>query len=213
MIRLPAALLDRGATTVDGDGTAASDASTARDDDGVVRTRARSVRCRPFGPSSPTGLQAQGVAALEVALDEEVGDNSQVRVVVTPDTGDYAAGACERAETVSTCVASTTADGVEQWLRWEAGAPEEDPGLILVRVRREDRWVSVLHDGSFIRADPRKGAPATLAADLVAPAADPAVGSPSSAASTEAGTAIDDAVVLDHLGQGNGYPPPRRLGG
>ncbi|GAB2772865.1 hypothetical protein GCM10027020_27660 [Nocardioides salsibiostraticola] len=148
--------------------------------------------------------------ALEVSLDEEVGDNSHVRLVVSRDMGSFDDFSCDSDEgsSMTGCEDSTTGEGDEQRLAWEAFAPEEDPGYISVTVRRDDRVIAVLYYGEEVPSDLPDSDLAGLADALVALAADPAVGFTTTAAYAEAGAALDDDVMLDWFGQGNGFAPP-----
>ncbi len=151
-----------------------------------------------------------GALGVEVAFDEEVGDNSHVRLVVWPDPAAFDEYGCDGEEMQDStgCEETTTGDGAEQRLAWGAFTPEEDPGYIQADFRRDDLIVSVFYYGKEIPGDLRDSVLAGLADDLVALAADPAVGVKTTAAYAEAGAAIDDDVMLDWYGQGNGYPRP-----
>ncbi len=148
--------------------------------------------------------------AVEVALDEEVGDNSHVRLVVSPDTEIFSQYSCDSEEAGASdgCEEQSTADGADQRLVWEAFSPEEDPGYIAAAVRRDDRTVTVLYYGDEIPEDLLDSDLAGLADALLALIGDPAIGFTTTAAYAEAGAAIDDDVMLDWFGQGNGAAPP-----
>lgn len=148
--------------------------------------------------------------AVELSLDEEIGDNSHVRLVVSPTLSFFDEYSCDSDEgsNVSGCQETTTSDGAERRLVWEAFAPEEDPGYISAIVRRDDRVITVLYYGQEVPSNLPDSDLADLSDALVALASDPAVGFTTTALYAEAGAAIDDDVMLDWFGQGNGSAPP-----
>lgn len=156
----------------------------------------------------------RGAIGTELAFDRAVGDNTHVRVVVSPP------GADPQVEDLTDC--SGFAEGCEEdvvngtayVLLREAGSPEEDPGYVGAVGRRDDVAVFVLAYGPLVPGEEGEGEADDVEqteelVDLVrAVVTDPAVGLRTSAAYDEAGRAIPDDRWLDWFGQGNGASEP-----
>lgn len=151
-----------------------------------------------------------GDLAVELAFDRADGDNTHVRVVVSDrlpygrDDEDPCAGPWE-------CL-DVGADGVDATLLYEAGYPEEDPGVVLAWSEREDAVVWAYAYGPFIAPDDEGGPDAearALGEALAAIVTDPAVGPRTSAEYAEAGQELcGGGDWLDWYGQGDGSPRP-----
>lgn len=152
----------------------------------------------------------RGDLAVELAFDRPEGDNTHVRVVVSDrlpfdrDGEDPCDGPWE-------CL-DVGAGGVEATLLYEAGYPEEDPGVVAAWSEREDEVVWAYAYGPFIAPDDEGGpdAEATeLGEALASIVTDPAVGRRTSSGYAETGQELcGGGDWLDWYGQGNGYPRP-----
>lgn len=152
----------------------------------------------------------RGDVAVELAFDRPDGDNTHVRVVVSDrlpfeeDDEDPCAGPWE-------CLDVGT-DEVEATLLYEAGYPEEDPGVVVAWSDRGDAVVWAYAYGPFIAPDDEGGPDAeaqALGDALAAIVTDPAVGRSTSTAYAEAGEELcGSGDWLDYYGQGNGSPRP-----
>ncbi|WP_341927703.1 hypothetical protein [Nocardioides psychrotolerans] len=92
----------------------------------------------------------------EVGVDLRYGggegdDGDLVRVLVTPEPEEDPR--CESGD--QRCV-EREVDGGTLVLAWEEVAPEEDPGVVLLSLVREDEVASVLYAGPAIKGDPRE---------------------------------------------------------
>jgi hypothetical protein len=148
--------------------------------------------------------------AVELAFDRPEGDNDHVRVVLSDrlpfgrDEQDLCAGPW-------TCL-DVGHDGVEATLLYEAGYPEEDPGIVLAWSVREDGVVWAYAYGPFVAPDDEGGPGAeaeALGGTLAAVVTDPGVGWTTSAEYAEAGRDVcDGGAWLRWYGDGNGAPQP-----
>ncbi len=151
-----------------------------------------------------------GDLAVEVAFDRPEGDNTHVRVVVSDrlpygrDDEDPCAGPWKCQDVGTDEVAGT--------LLYEAGYPEEDPGVVLAWSERGDEVLWAYAYGPFIAPDDEGGPDeeaSALGDALAAIVTDPAVGRRTSEAYAEAGQELcGGGDWLDWYGQGNGSPRP-----
>jgi hypothetical protein len=152
----------------------------------------------------------RGDLAVELAFDRSEGDNTHVRVVVSDrlpygrDDEDPCAGPWKCQDVGTDEVAGT--------LLYEAGYPEEDPGVVLAWSERGDEVVWAYAYGPFIAPDDEGGPDeeATALGDaLAAIVTDPAVGRRTSAGYDEGGQELcGSGDWLEWYGQGNGSPRP-----
>ena len=152
----------------------------------------------------------RGDLAVELAFDRPEGDNDHVRVVLSDrlpygrDDEDPCAGPWQ-------CLA-VGRDGVEGTLLYEAGYPEEDPGVVVAWSVREDGVVWAYAYGPFVAPDDEGGPGAeaeALGETLAAVVTDPGVGRTTSGEYLEAGREIcDGGAWLRWYGDGNGAPQP-----
>ncbi|WP_214055814.1 hypothetical protein [Nocardioides aquaticus] len=157
-------------------------------------------------------LLSEDTLAVELAFDRPEGDNTHVRVIVSPDDP-FAGDEHEFPDcSVFECEDISTGE-VEATLLYENGSPEEDPGLVAAIADQGDHVVFVRAYGPFVpleRDDLEQDAEVMALGDAVGDiATDPAVGFRTSAAYASGGEGIcagDD--WLDWFGQGNGYPRP-----
>ena len=157
-------------------------------------------------------LLSEETLAVELAFDRPEGDNTHIRVVVSPDDPfagtEYGFADCS----VFECE-DISADGVEATLLYENGAPEEDPGLVAAIADWGDRFVFVRAYGPFVPIKPddlEQDAEVMALGEAVAQiATDPAVDFRTSAEYADGGEELcagDD--WLDWYGQGNGSAKP-----
>ena len=169
-------------------------------------------------PDHPDRVAA-GTVAVEVAWDEPVGDNSHVRVIVTPSTATapaaqiYAARGCDALAGLTGCEEGRSQGGTRTRLAWSAHVPEEDPGVIEALALHSDYLVSARYVGQPVpqhlgSSDPDAADLDAVAQGLIALVSDPDVAPTTSDALDAAGREIPEAVMLDWYGQGNGSPPP-----
>ncbi|VXC46917.1 hypothetical protein [Nocardioides sp. AX2bis] len=150
----------------------------------------------------------RGTLAVEVAFDEEVGDNSHLQLLVIGGPSRYSRSGCEPGDEPEPCVQDTTDDGDERVLTWEQAAVESDPGVIFAMAKRDGGAVVARYQGQEVPESLAGSDLEPLADAMLALVADPAVGFRTSQAYADAGGAVSDAVMLDWYGQGNGAPPP-----
>lgn len=152
----------------------------------------------------------RGDLAVELAFDRPEGDNTHVRVVVS-DGLPYSRRDEDPCDGPWECRDVGT-DEVEATLLYEAGYPEEDPGVVVAWSEREDEVVWAYAYGPFIAPDDEGGPDeeATALGDaLSAIVTDPAVGRRTSAGYAEAGQELcGGGDWLEWYGQGNGSPRP-----
>lgn len=147
--------------------------------------------------------------AVELAFDRPEGDNSHVRVVLS-DRLPY--GRDEDPCAGPWVCLDVSEDGVDGTLLYEAGYPEEDPGVVVAWSVREEGVVWAYAYGPFVAPDDEGGPGAAaeeLGETLAAVVTDPAVGRRTSEEYAEAGQEIcegDD--WLRWYGDGNGSPRP-----
>ena len=157
-------------------------------------------------------LLSEDTLAVELAFDRPEGDNTHVRVIVSPDDPfagtEYEFPDCSvfECEDIST-------DGVEATLLYENGHPEEDPGVVAAIADQGDHVVLVRAYGPFVpveRDDLEQDDEVMALGEAVAEiATDPAVGFRTSAEYADGGEEICAGEDwLDWFGQGNGYPRP-----
>lgn len=161
------------------------------------------------------GLPA-GAVGVELALDRPVGDNTHVRVVVSPPGADPDARglkSCRGTPRTWVCEEDVAEETSYVLLR-EAGYPEEDPGLIGAVGRRDEVVVLATAYGPFVPGADGEGdaddveQSEELADLLRAVVTDPAVGLRTSEYYDQVGAAIDDDRWQDWYGQGNGASEP-----
>lgn len=152
----------------------------------------------------------RGDLAVELAFDRPEGDNTHVRVVVS-DGLPYSRRGEDPCDGPWECRDVGT-DEVEATLLYEAGYPEEDPGVVVAWSERGDEVVWAYAYGPFIAPDDEGGPDeeATALGDaLSAIVTDPAVGRRTSAGYAEAGQELcGGGDWLEWYGQGNGSPRP-----
>lgn len=150
--------------------------------------------------------------AVELAFDRAEGDNDHVRVVLSdglPHDGDEE----DPCDGPRRCL-DVSRDGVDGTLLYEAGYPEEDPGVVVAwSVRADDEVVWAYAYGPFVARDD-EGGPGeeaeALGETLAAVVTDPGVGWRTSGAYAEAGQEIcEGGDWLRWYGDGNGSPEPQ----
>lgn len=160
-----------------------------------------------FGSEKPP----RGTLAVEVALDEEVGDNSHLQLMVTGGASMYTRFECDVAGGGASqpCVQDVTEEGDARILTWQQAAFESDPGVIYAVAERDGGAVVARYNGQEVPETLPGSELEPLADAMLALVADPAVGFRTSQEYADAGEAVSEAVMLDWYGQGNGTPPPR----
>lgn len=114
-------------------------------------------------------------------------DGDLVRVLVTPEPEEDPR--CEDSD--QRCV-EREVDGGTLVLAWEEVAPEEDPGVVLVSLVREDEVAQVLYAGPAIKGDPREADLPIDVSSLEDLVQDPRLGVTTDQAVVDAGEEVDD---------------------
>ncbi len=161
------------------------------------------LRGRHSYPTLPRG----GIGA-ELAFDRSEGDNTHVRVIVSPPPVSKAPTPDPPPCKVSECTDISTED-VQARLFWETGSPEEDPGLVYATAEAGDHVLLVLAYGPLITERHDETDVLALGEAVAAVATDPAVGLRTSEAYAGAGEELcDDSAWVAWFGRGNGSPRP-----
>lgn len=152
----------------------------------------------------------KGTLAVEVAFDEEVGDNSHLMLLMSPAPSRYTTDLCAGPPKgqIERCVEDTTDDGYRRILAWEEASFESDPGIIYAVVDRGESEIVARYSGQEVPETLPGSTLQPLADQLLGLVSDPDVDFRTSQAYAEAGKDIDDAVILDWYGQTNGAPAP-----
>lgn len=148
----------------------------------------------------------KGTMAVEVAFDEEVGDNSHLMLLMSPTPSRYTTDLCAGPprDQVETCVEDTTDDGFRRILAWEEASFESDPGIIYAVVDRGQTEIVARYAGQEVPETLPGSRLQPLADQLLGLVSDPDVDFRTSRAYAEAGEDIDDAIILDWYGQTGG---------
>lgn len=114
--------------------------------------------------------------------------------LATRDVGAFDRNRCDRPDSVMDgCREESLADGSTLRVRWQEIEPEEDPGIVYLEVRRDDRVVVLSMTGPEVTGDPEsiENLPVDLDA-LIDVTADPAFGMRTSQRYVDQGERIDD---------------------
>ncbi|WP_109506478.1 hypothetical protein [Nocardioides speluncae] len=112
-----------------------------------------------------------------------------VQIMIEPAEGE----ADDMCEVAVDCIEVKAEDGTPMTLGWQAAEPEEDPGVVWVRVRRGDDEIRVSESGSVLtEEDPREQTLVVAAEDLIAAAGDPLLRLRTSPDAVAAGEELDD---------------------
>ena len=137
--------------------------------------------------SSRTASEKQGIVGAEFryGADGEY-DGDLLAVSVSESRGD-----ADPCQTMDGCAAEKVQGG-ELIVAWQDVAPEEDPGIVVVAMRRPDEDVTAYYAGDDIEGDPREQDLSIPVADMTAVVQDQRISLTTSAEVIELGERLED---------------------